>query len=90
MLLYCHGEASKWFNSYWECSPPGALVAVVQGPLEGRGGILNEDIDRSGLHQLNLAAGNGQVADLDAMRIDNSKEGHCGQEGAVPASPQAQ
>lgn len=64
---------------------PGSL-----GPLEGRRRILNEDIDRSGLHQLNLAAGNGLVADLDAMRTDDSKEGHYGQDGAVPASPQAQ
>lgn len=62
-----------------ECRLSGsAHPQVRQGPLEDHTHILNGDINGLVFHQLLLASGHGQVADLAAGRTSGSKEGHRG------------
>lgn len=53
--------------------PPGTSVTIVQGPPEDHRHVLDRDINGLGFHQLHLAAGNGQVVDLDAVRANGKK-----------------
>lgn len=53
----------------------GALTPGTSGPLEDHRRVLNGDTRGLVCHQLYLAAGDGQVAALDAGRTKRKKEG---------------